>query len=236
MESSKTARVKVQIGVSRQKANTSSSSSAVPPENQNGTSEKGQENAAFSSDTALINFCNSSFLRTKRKHNPESTKILTIDSDYKLKKTASAVELPQLSGPSEDAMPTGPRVEIINGQIVLKESSLMVANQEAQMVEGEYEEIEEGIHASSRYSSFLNKKKSKAWGIEETRQFYKALQQCGTEFSVMESFFPERTRKELKMKFFREENQHPELIKRALEASVPLDLEVFEGASNPTTE
>ena len=49
----------------------------------------------------------------------------------------------------------------------------MVANQEAQMVEGEYEEIEEGIHASSRYSSFLNKKKSKAWGIEETRQFYK---------------------------------------------------------------
>ena len=141
--------------MSRQKANTSSSSSAVPPENQNGTSEKGQENAAFSSDTALINFCNSSFLRTKRKHNPESTKILTIDSDYKLKKTASAVELPQLSGPSEDAMyeltsfvifylnvfsfhydcennnivfnnrPTGPRVEIINGQIVLKESSLV---------------------------------------------------------------------------------------------------------------
>ena len=49
----------------------------------------------------------------------------------------------------------------------------MVANQEAQMVEGEYEEIEEGIHASSRYSSFLNKKKSRAWGIEETRQFYK---------------------------------------------------------------
>lgn len=30
-----------------------------------------------------------------------------------------------------------------------------------------------------------------------------ALQQCGTEFSVMETFFPDRTRKELKMKFFR---------------------------------
>jgi hypothetical protein len=84
-----------------------------------------------------------------------------------------------------------------------------------------------------------------------------ALQQCGTEFSVMETFFPHRARKELKMKFFRcvpfhniscthfrgtrllhwtcwwhrvicispatrEESQHPELIKRALDSSVPL--------------
>jgi hypothetical protein len=49
----------------------------------------------------------------------------------------------------------------------------VIANQDAQVVEGEYEEIEEGIHASSRYSSFLNKKKSKAWSIEETRLFYK---------------------------------------------------------------
>jgi hypothetical protein len=49
----------------------------------------------------------------------------------------------------------------------------MVANPESQIVEGEYEEVEEGIHAASRYSSFLNKKKSKSWSIEETRQFYK---------------------------------------------------------------
>lgn len=49
----------------------------------------------------------------------------------------------------------------------------VVANQDSLIVEGEYEEIEEGIHASSRYSSFLNKKKSKSWSIEETRQFYK---------------------------------------------------------------
>lgn len=49
----------------------------------------------------------------------------------------------------------------------------MVANQDSLIAEGEYEEIEEGIHAASRYSSFLNKKKSKSWGIEETRLFYK---------------------------------------------------------------
>lgn len=87
-------------------------------------------------------------------------------------------------------------MEIINGQIVIKESSLVsirrgfyflddvrrklfrmalqeIANQDSLIAEGEYEEVEEGIHASSRYSSFLNKRKSKSWSIEETRLFYK---------------------------------------------------------------
>lgn len=49
----------------------------------------------------------------------------------------------------------------------------MIANQESVIVEGEYEEVEEGIHASSRYSSFSNKRKSTNWTIEETRDFYK---------------------------------------------------------------
>jgi hypothetical protein len=49
----------------------------------------------------------------------------------------------------------------------------MIANQDSMIAEGEYEEVEEGVHAGSRYSSFLNKRKSKSWGIEETRLFYK---------------------------------------------------------------
>ena len=38
--------------------------------------------------------------------------------------------------------------------------------------EGEYEEVEEGVHASSRYSSFLSNKKAARWGLEETRLFF----------------------------------------------------------------
>ena len=49
-----------------------------------------QDRSAFSSNTSLINFCNSTYLRTKRKLDPSNaTKVLTIDSDYKLKKPAS---------------------------------------------------------------------------------------------------------------------------------------------------
>ncbi len=36
----------------------------------------------------------------------------------------------------------------------------------------DYEEIEEGALATSRYSSFTTKKPSRAWGLEETRIFY----------------------------------------------------------------
>ena len=49
----------------------------------------------------------------------------------------------------------------------------MIANQDSNLVEGEYEEVEEGIHASSRYSSFSNKRKAANWTNEETRDFYK---------------------------------------------------------------
>lgn len=81
--------------------------------------------------------------------------------------------------------------------------SQVVGGPDTTLVEGEYEEIEEGVHASSRYSSFLNNKKAVCWGLEETRLFYSALQQCGMQFSLMQTFFPHRTRKELKRKYHR---------------------------------
>lgn len=120
----------------------------------------------------------------------------------------------------------GPQVEIINGKIVIRESSLVVNNDAAG--DEEYEEVTEGIHATATYSSFLKRRKSVAWGFEETRIFYNCLRQCGTDFSMMQAFFPGRTRKQLKKKFYREEKEHPELIKRALYTSLPLEMSPFE--------
>jgi transcription factor TFIIIB component B'' len=65
------------------------------------------------------------------------------------------------------------------------------------------------------------------------RIFYQALRQCGTEFSMMQMLIPGRTRDQLKLKFQREERQHPELVKRALETSVPLELTPFEVQLGP---
>jgi hypothetical protein len=65
----------------------------------------------------------------------------------------------------------GPRVEIINGKIVVRESSLMV-DEDDNNGDYDYEEVEEGNHATATYSSFLKTRHSFSWGIEETRQFY----------------------------------------------------------------
>jgi len=98
------------------------------------------------------------------------------------------------------SMNSGPQVEIIDGKIVVKESSLTVA---PETTVDDYEEIEEGIHPTATYSSFRNKIKTTRWGLEETRRFYQALRQCGTDFTLMQAFFTGRARRSLKLKFFR---------------------------------
>jgi primase-polymerase (primpol)-like protein len=89
--------------VSRQQASAKGSTtegSAAAKEN-----AEAQESALYSSNTALVNFCNSSFLRSKRKLNPEGSKTLTIDSDYKLKKHASNPDMTQAAASSSTAEP-----------------------------------------------------------------------------------------------------------------------------------
>jgi hypothetical protein len=56
----------------------------------------------------------------------------------------------------------------------------------------------------------------------DINSLFQALRQCGTDFSLMQAFFPRRTRKQLKNKFFREEGHHPELIKATLNSQLPL--------------
>ena len=82
-----------QIGVSRLQ---NSSSSVLPEKLINDSTENNMPSKnGHSSNTALVNFCDSAFLRTKRKLNPDGQKVLTIDSDYKLKKASSANSEPK---------------------------------------------------------------------------------------------------------------------------------------------
>eukprot|EP01035_Chromulina_nebulosa_P027587 gene27587-36300_t len=119
---------------------------------------------------------------------------------------------------------TGPRVEFIDGKMVIKESSLEVGNDNNynEDIAG-FEEIEESANQSNvTYSSFMNKSAPLRWGIEETHLFYQALSQCGTNFSLMQTFFPNRTRGALKRKFTREEKAKPDLVKLAISTGIPL--------------
>jgi hypothetical protein len=109
-----------------------------------------------------------------------------------------------------DASAMGPQVEIVNGKIVLRESSLVGAlthslthsfiyflnilnlalihtltHSLTQMVpvhgpvtHEDFEEVEEGIHPTAKYSSFTKHVHSHTWGLEETKQFYEVMCVC----------------------------------------------------------
>lgn len=67
---------------------------------------------------------------------------------------------------------TGPRVEFVDGKMVIKESSLELA-QDGMDDDYVYEEVmEEGGQSSVTYTSFMHKAKPLSWGLQETWLFY----------------------------------------------------------------
>ncbi|ALC39965.1 CG9305 [Drosophila busckii] len=59
-------------------------------------------------------------------------------------------------------------------------------------------------------------KRSPTWSAEDTVRFYRSLQTIGTDFSLMVQMFPKRTRRDLKLKYKREERVNGALINKAL--------------------
>ncbi|PON65136.1 Octamer-binding transcription factor [Parasponia andersonii] len=66
------------------------------------------------------------------------------------------------------------------------------------------------------YQSFMDKTPSTRWSKQETELFYGALRQIGADFTIIQQLFPNRTREQVKLKFKKEERQHPLRITEAL--------------------
>jgi len=94
-----------------------------------------------------------------------------------------------------------PGLEIVNGQMVIRALEIGGVDSDE---DDDREEVDEESGVTSTYSSFTDRTRTERWGIEETRRFYRALQQCGTDFSLMLTQFPGRTQKQLKNKFRKE--------------------------------
>lgn len=126
-----------------------------------------------------------------------------------------------------EARPAGPLVKIVNGEIVLQESSVVV-NAATNKPEDEFPVIEEEAQTAvvgASYNSFVNRRAPQHWTIEETELFYEALRQVGVDFSTMEAYFgKKRTRKHLKRKYQTELTKNPHLIDAALNPAVKKDI------------
>ncbi|KAH9386584.1 uncharacterized protein NEMAJ01_1480 [Nematocida major] len=74
------------------------------------------------------------------------------------------------------------------------------------------------------------------WSKEETIVFYKALSLCGTDFTLLEKVFTDKTRKQIKNKFSNEEKQQPERISQVLSDPKKFKREDLEALRREYTE
>ncbi|KRT84632.1 hypothetical protein AMK59_2095, partial [Oryctes borbonicus] len=138
-------------------------------------------------------------------------------SDSKQKPEEEKIDDPQLASESDNELPA-PQIKVgPNGEIVVDEKSLIIENSETKRSREalQMSEVVDGDDDTS-YGIYKKTKRTKEWTKEETLRFYKALNTIGTDFTMMCELFPNRTRRELKMKFKKEERFNQTLINKAV--------------------
>ncbi|XP_033361374.1 transcription factor TFIIIB component B'' [Bombus vosnesenskii] len=115
-----------------------------------------------------------------------------------------------------------------NGELIIDEQSLVIEQTNAKKSRKVLAK-EAIIDDDNSGSGFYKKRqKSKEWSARETLNFYRALNTIGTDFLLMQSLFPNRTRQEMKIKFKKEEKVNRHLVEKALAYHQEFDTEMLE--------
>ena len=139
----------------------------------------------------------------------------------------------------------GPQFRIVDGQIVVDQSSLVMdrhARAAAAQAGEDMETIEENDFTRLVTSnSFMNTSKLRGpnlWGFEETELFYRGLSMFGTDFEMISKMFPGKQRRHIKLKFNREEKHNPKRIDAALigEKTTKMDIDEYKSMTGSTFE
>lgn len=141
----------------------------------------------------------------------------------------------------DEAPSETPQIQIVDGQIVFGSGGGLVDNiisggptstNVSDILSTNFSEVSENKHIySSRFARKNPEKQTERWTKDETLQFYQALQQFGTDFSLIETQFPHRTRRQIKLKFKKEEREHPHRIDAALRSPIPIKKHHYEKIS-----
>lgn len=144
---------------------------------------------------------------------------------------------PKKDSPATTSAPapaSGPQFRIVDGQIVVDQSSLAVdRHARAAAVLGDMETVEENDFTRLITSnSFMNTSKLKGpniWTDSETELFYRGLRMFGTDFEMISKMFPRKQRRHIKLKFNREERHRPRRIDAAIigEKTIKMDLDEY---------
>ncbi|EPS39272.1 hypothetical protein H072_6943 [Dactylellina haptotyla CBS 200.50] len=132
-------------------------------------------------------------------------------------------------GGSGGAGGMAPQMRIVNGQLVLDETSVQVDRRERDVgADGPLEVIEESnLTRRVNSATWSKREKTERWDDEETDRFYQALGMFGTDFEMMSKMFIGRSRRMLKNKFVVEERRNPRLITAALKRKIPVNMDEY---------
>jgi transcription factor TFIIIB component B'' len=120
------------------------------------------------------------------------------------------------------------KIRLVNGEHVIDESSQFVDRHALAHEEDEdlLEDVEEDDLTRKFNTQSLVRMRRRdpqerirnwdRWNMESTDIFYDCLRKFGTDFMVIAKCFPNRTRREIKAKFVREERDDPERVHEAL--------------------
>lgn len=113
---------------------------------------------------------------------------------------------------------SGPKMRVVNGEIVLDNTSLQVdRHADAAREAGELEDVEESSFTRKiNQATYGKRSKTETWDETMTELFYRGLRMFGTDFMVISKMFPGRSRRQIKLKFNNEERRDPQRIKDTL--------------------
>lgn len=102
-------------------------------------------------------------------------------------------------------------LEIIDGKIVLAEAPK--------------EETEDQI--TTAYTYLTKKSGKKRWSEHETSVFYRAIECCGFDFSMINLLFPDKDRSNIKFKYKRENKINPSKMENAIKNFTKFNITKF---------
>jgi transcription factor TFIIIB component B'' len=145
---------------------------------------------------------------------------------------AAELEVQEVSAPAA----AGPQMRIIDGQIVIDDRTLQIDRQKrAQALQAEMTEVEENDFTRVITSgTWMKMERSQVWDASANALFYDCLSRHGTDFEMIASYFPHRNRRQIKLKFNKEERNNPAKITKAMTnpRKKPIDLEEYQKMSN----
>ncbi|KAL0102591.1 hypothetical protein PUN28_018117 [Cardiocondyla obscurior] len=162
-------------------------------------------------------------------YNPVTNPMKKISVERKQVTTPQPVEITEEEEEDDpSAMPT-PQVKVgPDGQLIIDEQSLVIEQTDAKK-DGEILATEATVEDDNSHGGFYKKhKRSKEWPKWETFKFYRVLNVVGTDFLLMQTLFPNRSRQEIKQKYKKEERINRPLVEKALKYHQEFDTDVLE--------